>query len=215
MSRNAQLPISRFQSLARTETAKIEGDWIVGRFAEKPLLIKDAGLVCTRIANLNDSPSAILEFTRKYGPLVNYSMLDPSRTKSAETFRFALSEWRAWRTAFRHNWKSVVEALGNNPSWEPDEKEWLFRQGSRVIFSRDETTLQLENFLDLINLSFGTLQWGSLRICAAVGCKTPYFVAVYPRERFCNSKECKLWNSRQRKKECWDRNKDRYIAKRK
>lgn len=212
MSLDAQLAISRFQSLVRTEAAQLKGDWIEGRFAAQPLVIHDPEVLCKLITNLPDSPAQILEFTRKYAPFVNVSMLDsdPATTKarSRNTFRFALSEWRAWQTTFRNDWKSVVAAPRE---WSRDEKVWTFPKGSRLFFSEGGNVLELENFLDLVKLCFGSLPWSRLRICPSPECQRPFFVAERSRETFCKSKLCKKWNERQRKLACWNRHKDRYL----
>ena len=206
MSLDAQLEITKFQSLARTETAEIEGEWIVGRFEVKPLVIRKSSVLCEQLANCPDSPAEILKFTRKYAPLVNISMLDSDCARGE--FRFALSEWRAWQTTFRNDWRSVVGSLSE---WNEQEKVWSFPKGSRLFSSEGGNVLELENFLDLAKLCFGSLPWSQLRICPSPECVRPFFVAERSRETFCKSEACKAWNERQRKLACWNRNKDRYL----
>jgi|SRR5215831_1701360 len=202
----AQLSISRFQLLARTDKAELDGEAIVGRYSAEPLVVTSAARLCERVANLHDSPVRILEFTLRYAPLVN-------TVSAGADFRLELRDWRDWRTRFRNHWDAIVKFSRHMDLQE--KHPFDFPRGSQLFFSKRGNTLQLDNLLHLIDLCFNTLSWAQLRICAAPDCPNPYFVTNRPKERFCNRLECKDWNDRRMKRESWNRNKDRWIAQQK
>src|ERR1700704_5861672 len=113
------MQISRFQLLAGTEAATLDGELIVGRFGKTPLVIANAARLCEQFANLPERASEILQFTKKYAPLI-----EPA--KIAGDFRFELCTWRAWRQTFRNDWRTVASLSPEDRS----EKEWTFPPGS-------------------------------------------------------------------------------------
>jgi hypothetical protein len=199
------LTISRFDLLAGTGEAHLEGEMIVGRFAKTPLAITSAARFCEKFANSSETPTQILRFTKKYAPLTDYAKPD-------EPFRFELCEWRAVRGNFRKSWETVVKFYADS---DKDEKSWHIPKGSHLLFSSRGNALQLERFEDLINLCFGGLPWERVRICPAPGCEKPYFVADHLKQRYCGSKVCYEWGQRKLKLEYWNRNKGRFLAQRK
>jgi hypothetical protein len=204
MSLDTHLTISRFELLARTEEAALEGGGVVGRFSKTPLVITNVARICEEFANHPETDAGILRFTKKYAPLVNDAKPDG-------TFRFELYEWRAWRTTFRNNWKSVVEAPAE---YDRGEKTWSFPKGSRLIFSRRGNALEQRRLLGLINLCFGGLPWERIRICPAPGCERPFFIATHLKQTYCGDQLCVEWGKRKLKLEYWNRNKGRFLAQR-
>lgn len=198
------LTISRFQLPARTAEAAIEGDTIVGRFGKSPLVITNAVRLSEEFANLPDTPVHILRFTKKFAPLMHHAKPD-------DKFRFELSEWLGWRKAFRNSWTEVATP----PPTERIVKEWLFPKGSRLLWSGQESALQQERFLQLINLCFGGLSLDRIRICPAAECKTPFFVAADRRDVSCGEQACIDWVIRRVKRTYWSKHGPRILAERK
>ena len=205
MGLDTQLTISRFELLAKTGKARLNGEVIEGTFGDSPLIVRNTARICEEIANCPDSPEAILRFTLKYAPL-------ETPTKSGEKFQFELCEWRAFRKTFRNNWQSVFTVIRG---WDRSAKMWSFPKGSRLIFSPTGNTLQQDRFLDLVNLCFGALPWERVRICPAPGCEKPYFVAAHLKQVYCGDRVCVAWGKRKLKLEYWNRNKERFMKERK
>jgi hypothetical protein len=205
MGLDANMMISRFQLPAGTAEASLAGNSIVGRFGETPLVIKNAARTSEEFANLADTPTAVLRFTRKYAPLMQLA-------KPGDTFQFELSEWQVYRRIFCNTWKNVATEV---PPQERAEKYWLFPKGSRLILSRMGNALQQEQFFGLLNLCFSGLPLERVRFCPALQCKKPFFIATHLKQSLCGNQACIAWASKKRKLAYWNRNKAEFLAERK
>lgn len=190
------MQISRFELLAETAKANLDGETIIGRFGTAPRVITNEARLCETFANCADTPARILEFTKKYAPLLN-----PAKPEAE--FRFDLSEWRTCHQIFRNNWRSVAEA---DPEYDRGEKLFAFPQGSRLLFSKRGNALQLHRLGHLLTLVFGSLPWERIRFCPAPGCKRPFFIAAHLKQNYCGSDECVAWGDRKAKLSWWNQN---------
>ena len=190
------MQISRFQVLARTAEARLEGENIVGRFGTSPRVITNEARLCETFANYADTPAAIREFTRKYAPLLN-----PAKPETE--FLFELSEWRTYHQIFRNNWRSIASA---DPEYDRGEKLFTFPPGSHLVFSKGGNALQFDRFGHLLTLALGGLEWERIRFCPAPGCKRPFFVAAHLKQNYCGNDECVAWGDRKAKLSWWNQN---------
>jgi hypothetical protein len=111
MSLDTPLTIWRFETLAKTESARLEGDCVVGTFAPASrLVLRSIVTICETFANYADDEKSILRFTKRYAPL-------HLAAAPGEPFRFALSEWRRYQTSFQWLWRK------STPATLPDSKE--------------------------------------------------------------------------------------------
>jgi hypothetical protein len=208
MSLESKLTISHFELLAKTQEADLDGESIIGQFAKIPLVIHNLARACEEFANCPETPSQILRFTKKYGPLMNSA-------EPGGTFRFELCEWRTCQQFLRSGWRVLARTIRVRAPHEWNEKYWPFPKGSRLSFSREGNTLQLDRFFDLINLCFAALPWERIRFCPAEDCETPFFVATHLNQTYCGDRVCIEWGKRKLKREYWNRNKHRFLAERK
>jgi ribosomal protein S27AE len=85
----------------------------------------------------------------------------------------------------------------------------------RLEFFKKGIVFKAEQFDTLIDVCFASIPVDRRRVCPAPGCTTPYFVAHHLKQIFCGKDECIQWGRRKLKREYWERNKARLLAKRK
>jgi hypothetical protein len=209
MTLKEHLRISRFQIVAGTKEAQLDGDTISCQLTTAPLVIRKPVALCEEFANSPDTPSRILRFTKKYAPLSFGNVLKPG-----DQFVFELDGWQGYQNLFRRAWKRRMSNAGSLGPEIRVLREWEFPERSRLIFSRNESTLELQSLTDVINLSFAWLPWNRIRFCPAEGCEAPFFVAAHLRQTYCRAESCMDWGDRKLKREYWSRNKERLLKAR-
>ena len=214
MNLDAPFAISHFMTLAKTKSARLCGDEIVGRFAEsKPLFLANAKTVCERFANCDGSGEAVLKFTRTYGPL-NIAVAP------GKLFRFQLDEWQKAQSEFLWTWRTTT------PSMLPELEKLgvasrkqigriAFLEGCYLRVSRQGNRLGAEKLSTLLNICMAAIPVERLRVCPAKGCTKPYFVAHHLKQTLCGADKCKAWNGKRLKREYWAREKGPILAARK
>jgi hypothetical protein len=198
------MQIKRFEHLAGTAEARLEGEKITGRFGVAPLLITNESRLCETFANSLETPAAILKFSKRYGPLVNVA-------SPGGAFQFQLAEWRGRHQIFCDAWRSIARSYTN-----AELKRWgglsdtgfEFAHGSHLSFSKHdgENTVTLDKLLDLIELCFYGQDWERLRVCGRPECTKKFFIAHHLKQSFCNDQECKDWGQRRDKLNWWNEN---------
>jgi hypothetical protein len=205
------MQITRFEVLAGTAEASLDGETIVGRFGHAPLVITNEGRLCETFANCADTLAQVLRFTKKYAPLLT--------AEPGERFRFPLREWLSYRNRFRDEWKGIARAYSSSSLRKIKAicpkvtmvvpNVFTFGHGSSLISNRDGNVLQQSNFLELIDLCFHGLPWERIRMCPAPECKRPFFVAAHLKQNYCGNSECVAWGDRKAKLSWWNQNKRR------
>ena len=202
--------ISRFWTIAKTETARLDGEKICGKFTEgpRPLRIKDPKAVCEEFANLPQTPDQILRFTRNYAPLHI-----PAST--GQRFEFAVSKWIKYQTDFRADWAKLTPATGISPRMRAQGRPLLAKLGrdSELWIYPEGIVLRVQAFLTLIYLFLAAFPTERLRVCPVPACPHPYFVAHHLRQTFCGNEACIAWGMRRDRLAYWHKNKDRLRPK--
>ena len=212
MSLDATLAISRIESLAKTERAELKADFVVGRLAASPLVIKSASRLCEELANNPDTPSAILKFTRKYAPLAT----EGARWGEVD-FKLDPETWRFHQRMLRKRWAGISNSFRQARSAGlklGGAYSWTFPEGSVLHPSRQGAVIQVSEFLPVVDLCFALIPLERIRTCPAPGCPKPYFVADHLKQSYCGRTECVEWGARARKLEYWNRNKKQFLAER-
>lgn len=158
----------------------------------------DRGRFAVLFVNWPDTKEGILEFTRKYGPII------PPENERSKCFRFSLDAWRENQRALRGAWSArkpgVVKGI-------KQLRYYVFCEPQIPAFTSND----LRGF---IWLSFQTSPLHLHRRCAKPKCGK-FFVASRPQERYCG-KDCQRWAELRDKKKWWDdnRKKKSILAKR-
>ena len=144
--------------------------------------------------------NAVLEFTRKFGPLT----IPFSR---GESFRFSIREWKTARRALHFVWKAAASGRRSNRAVKiPCESnlDYFNRSQGRLTF-------RTQTLSTYAALEIASIPAELLRTCEnqKFGCKSPFFFASDLRERYCSAtcaheakKRIKLkwWNENRRGK---------------
>ena len=200
MSLDTHQTISCFETLAKAESAVVDGEEIAGVFSEaSSLIIHDSIQACESFANCSNSPVAIARFTARFGPLL-------SPRGSDRKFRFRIDEWSTAQLFFRKTWEEL-SSMGTG------ELTTILRKPTRVVFSAKGNRLGVETVSDLLHLCLFTIPRERTRVCPVPGCQK-YFVALHLKQACCGRDLCIAWGKRKLKLEYWNRNKKELLAKR-
>jgi hypothetical protein len=178
----------RFSTLAGAEDVRLAGsNKFVGRFQAnlKDFYALRKGRLIEEFLNWPSDPSAILHFTRKYGPL---------RAKPVEgkEFKFSWFEWTLDQRRLRSMWE-------RRRVFQP--QEWEQSNGS-LLLQKDGLTYRAENLYAYLCMDLVTCEPKRLRKCKRPDCTNPYFIAGHLKQRFC-SDICAEWGQREWKKQWW------------
>jgi len=167
-----------------------DGKEIRGMLLDKRVELKgpDRGQFAVLFANWPDTKEGILDFTRKYGPII------PPKDKESKVFGFTLDAWRENQRALRADW---VE-------WKPGAFKGNGQLRYYVYGEPRVPALETNDLRDFISLSFHASPKMRHRRCAKPGCRK-YFIAAHPRKTHC-SEECSRWAELRNKRKWWDEN---------
>jgi hypothetical protein len=214
MSLDTGLTISRFSSLAKTGEVRLVGNRVVGRLAQKYLVVTDPARLSERFANTSSKPASILEFTRRYGPL-------KTDAHAGQEFAVDLEEWRGLQRQFQSSWRMTTPANLPKPAelgitgYKAIARRVYLGNESWLGFGSKGAEFVTKDLWTLLEVSQGTIPVERLRICTNPNCKDPYFVAHHLKQTLCNATGCKEWNSRRLKLEYWERSKGPILEERK
>ena len=200
--------IIRFITLAGVESVDVEGDSITG--AWKPELTwrsqpKKRGSAAEDFANWSDSETAILRFTKRYGPL-------EVRPTEGKQFCFLIDQWRNDRKGIRFLWEMVrmgadFGSLGKDEphiNFEgPNRWSLPAQAGDQFAYERGQLVYRTGTLLRFLMLDLLSVPREYLRTCKRPNCPAGYFVAEHRREDYC-SPECKQWAQRLWKRNWWN-----------
>jgi hypothetical protein len=181
-------------ALAGTEQVRVEGEAVVGRWAEgsKLFRIEESHNLHVEFANSRNDSDGIVRFTRRYGPLD----IEPS---PATDFRFRLDRWPVGQRLFRHLW----EQRSKSPTAQipqlalaglPPVNHWQYETG-RVLY-------RTANLWEYLLVTLLASPGDRLRMCARPGCLHLYFIAAHLKQNFC-SEPCAAWGQREWKRNWW------------
>lgn len=184
-----------------TKSAVPEGDYVAGKWdAEGEVYrIGEGRAIALEVLNPflgeRSFANAVLEFTRKFGPLT----IPFSRS---ESFRFSIREWKAARRELHFVWKASG-ARGNRAIKIPCDGSNLdyFNRGHGRLTFRTQT---LSTYAAL---EIASIPAEHLRTCEnqKFGCKSPFFFASDLRERYC-SETCAHEAKKRIKLKWWNEN---------
>jgi hypothetical protein len=221
----------------RADDRLITGNWkkaLTRKFSARP------GQIAEDFANEKD----VLHFTRRYGPLSNplsdftaqldVNYYDSERgTRLSEAlppFRFTEAEWCSKQATFQLIWETVSHRVSRQAKELADlifpgivgTEDLAFVSGALRLpvkgefeISKGQTIFRAATMWELLLLDIFSVKKGHLRKCACDTCPAPYFVAERVNAKFCDRPECKDWNSRRIKLECWHRKKGPILEERK
>jgi hypothetical protein len=201
-------------TLAKPVDAKLVGDTVRGKIVNDYVVVADPILLAERFANWSSTPQAILNFTRKYGPLKSDSIVKGQYTVDR-------GEWCRWQKSFQDSWRMISPAnLPTADSIGVSHHSDLFRQirlseGSFLRFHHSGAALLVKDMWTLIDVCFCAIPIERLRVCTARDCAKPYFVAHHLKQTLCGAALCKGWNERRLKREWFEREKGPILAERK
>jgi hypothetical protein len=149
---------------------------------------------------------AVLDFTKRYGPLTV-----PFR--SAEPFRFSIKEWKMARHFLHVLWKAASNGLKRKwPISIPVDKS----DGDHFSFDDGRLTFRTQSLSTFMALEIARTPVEKFRQCAnfGYGCKAPYFFANDLRERYC-SEACARESKKRAKLDWWNNNRKgtKHVAK--
>jgi hypothetical protein len=182
-----------FFTLAGVDNAQLDGELIVGRFADSLKLFYDlkGKSLFEEFANWPSGERKVLDFTRRYGPL-------EEGARERGTFKFSLEQWRFSQTSFRETW----EHLQPRPGVRPISGLYQDRGGHGWAYDGGRLTYRAVNLKELMLLSLWACPKERLRKCARPDCPHPYFVARHLKQNYC-SEPCATWGQRQWKLKWW------------
>src|SRR5215469_12489594 len=207
MSLDINTTFSGFETLAKAESAEVEGAEITGSFSEATLVLTgDAARVCESFANHPNEPAAIARFTKRYGPLAI------PRGTNAE-FRFGVDDWVKQQAELRDNWRELA-ALSNLGSRRVACLQTNVPRPIQIVFPGKGFRLRLATVLDLMYVHLLSIPREYIRVCPAANCGK-CFVALHLKQTYCGRPACVAWGKKKLKLEYWNRNKKELLAKRK
>ena len=150
--------------------------------------------VIVRFLNWSNEPEDVLEFIKTFGPLHD-------TPQPGEEFRIHTDVLWADQRHFRDLW----ENLKKYPNWEvPQKKGHLAYRRGRLLY---ETSC----LYDFLYLDLVTCPDERLRKCLRPDCKTPYFLALNLKRKYC-SEACTHWAQSKSKREWWGRDGEKWRA---
>lgn len=203
----------QFSTLAGVESASVEDGSITGfwkselTWRSQP---KRAGRAAEDFVNWSDSEKAILQFTKRYGPL-DAQPLPGSR------FHFSMSKWCEEQEGIRLLWQIVCSG-GDSISWGKFKdgvwqshfnlegtNSWSMpaQEGDGFAYQRGQLVYRTATMLGFLKLDLLSVPHDYLRTCKRPDCPTRFFVAEHLREDYC-SPECKQWAQRLWKRNWWN-----------
>jgi hypothetical protein len=214
MSLDTRLTISRFVTLAKPGETKLVGDQVRGKIVEGYVVVTDPVLMAERFANWPSTAASIFNFTRKYGPLKSTEIVEGWYTVK-------IKEWCQWQRYFQGTWRmtappNLAEAAASLGIGPHDMGRGIrLGDGSFLTFQRSGAELLLKDMWTLIDVCLSVIPLERLRVCKALDCATPYFVAHHLKQTLCGADQCKRWNELRLKREWFEREKGPILEKRK
>jgi hypothetical protein len=213
MNLDTRLTISRFLTLAKPGQARLVAEEVRGKIAKGYVIVDNPSLMAERFANWPNTPSGVLKFTQKFGPLLSTSIVKGE-------FVIELKKWYGWHRLFRDTWNMTtpaklptLESMGISDIGELGRSVRLGEQ-SFLTFNSGSAELLVKDMWTLLDVCLATIPMERLRICKAPECQNPYFVAHHMKQTLCNAVVCKRWNINRLKLEYWDREKDTILSER-
>lgn len=204
----------RFSTLAGVESASIEGESITGVWKSElawKAQPKKAGWAAEDFVNWPDSEKAILQFTKRYGPL-------DDRPLPGKRFQFSIGQWREEQEGIRLLWQIVCSG-GDHISWGKFKDDvwqshfalegadsWSIptQEGDGFAYQRGQLVYRTATMLGFLKLDLLSVPHDYLRRCKRQDCPTRFFVAEHLREDYC-SPICKQWAQRLWKRNWWNK----------
>lgn len=189
-----------------TKNVEFDGEYVTGQWASQPTIIRfglrpraaAVELLNALSGRKNDSSQkAVLQFTRKYGPL-NVPFI------AGETFRFAIGDWKAQRNRLLISWK-IVSTAGKQG--RPVYIRVDGNNGDHFCIEHGCLSFRTKRLMTYMELEVASVPAQRLRKCAnfAYGCESPYFFADDLRNKYC-SDACSIAGKNRAKLEWWNEN---------
>lgn len=200
--------------LVGTASARLEGERIIGKWAEHPRVWRGGKPTLTErlLGVASWDTGAILRFTKNFGPL-SY----PFETKD-RNFEFSLTDWTKkqgdlffWWDLFAGRIASSLGPLTEATVVGPTVVETTARDQFNI--DRGSITFRCANIKHYIELEIATLPSELLRTCLNPDCNRR-FIARDSREKYCSDK-CTTAGRNRAKLRYWDEHKKEILADRK
>ena len=191
-------------SLTRVKDAYVDGDYIAGILGKEPWTPTNPVRLCEQFLNC-ETVEGILRFTRHYGPVnENYSGQLP-KPQPGESFRFRIESWLAHQYDCKTLWGSPPNVIGNFDD---------IRTGDHFLIEQRETIqFQFSDVLRLIKFFMLVIPRDKQRACKNPECRK-FFFAEKRSDIYCGAKACRRFRDLKNKKDCWQRNRSKYLANR-
>ena len=203
----------RFCALVGVEDVRLEGGEVVGHWTTSlgRSYGPKHGRFSEEFANCRSDASAIVRFTRRYGPL-------DCKPEPSRTFRFQLDEWNENQRGFRWLWSMAQNGLNGAESlalgmvkdkgfesvveFAPEGWSLAVRPEDRWIYSNSSLSYQAGSLLRFLFLDLLSCPRERLRKCARPSCENPFFIARDLKQNYC-SEPCAAWAQREWKRKWW------------
>ena len=206
VSRKFAIAVECGVSAISLKSGVIAGEWQksprVWTPASSPRSIAEELLNSTEAVSIEDVPRAVVEFTKKYGPITV-----PFR--SGGCFQFSVPEWLSKRAELEATWRLVASARRSVPAGGSSVKVWMDK-GEYFEFSAGRLRFRTTHLDTYVSLEIAAVPKSRLRVCEnrlnpLEGCKSPYFVASDLRKKYCSG-ICAAAAVREAKRRWWNDN---------
>jgi hypothetical protein len=148
----------------------------------------DGGQFAVLFANWPGTEEGILDFTRKYGPII------PPKNEEIKNFGFSLDAWCENQRALMASW---IE-------WKPGAIKGTGQLRYYTYGEPPGPALKTYDLRGFIWLSFQTSPLYLHRRCTRPDCRK-FFIASRPQEHYC-TKDCRRWAELRAKQIWWNKN---------
>lgn len=207
-SANFGIAIETGVSNAEIQSVDFQDDYIVGRWADTPRVIRTGASRSVAVELLNSLegigldrlPAVALKFTKKYGPL-------EFPYRAGEPFRFLTDDWAVSVKQLQGIWAMVSNLTRKAAPFSVGHGADL---AASLQFANGRITFITRFLPAFVVCEMGAVPASLLCICAnhGKGCNAPYFIASDKRERYC-SEDCAQAAQRRVKLEWWNQNRKR------
>jgi hypothetical protein len=200
-----------FSVLVGTESATLEGERIIGKWAAHPRVWRGGKPTLTErfLGVPSWDPDSILRFTKDFGPLT-YPL---EKWSEGGAFEFSLKDWAKKQSGLFWWWDSFAArvSLPSTTVVAPVVVETTARDQFQI--GRGSITFRCANIEHYIGLEIATLPPELLRTCLNTDCNRR-FIARDSRERYCSDK-CSATGRNRAKLRYWNEHKEEFLEDRK
>jgi len=184
--------------------AYLDGDYIAGSLGKEPWTVTNPIRLCEQFLNC-DTFQGILRFTHQYGPINEDYFGERPKLQPGEAFRFRIESWLDHRYDCKTLWGSSANVTGNFDDVRTGD-HFLIEPGKTIQFQFADVSRLIKFFMLVIPRD-------KQRVCENPDC-CKFFFAQKRSDVYCGSKACKRFGDLKVKRECWDRNRAKYLANR-